>query len=98
MYVVPTVDELKDEATAFFGAAADTTGSAMTVAMHHVVSNPKIYTRLMRELEEAFPDPNAKLEYMKLEPLPYLVSFGPCSISKCSTNCEKSAVIKEGLR
>jgi cytochrome P450 len=42
MHVVPTVDQLKDEASAFFGAAADTTGSAMTVATHHIVSNPKI--------------------------------------------------------
>lgn len=70
---MPTVNELKDEATAFFGAAADTTGSAMTVATHHIVSNPKIQGRLVEELEQAFPDPNTMLEYSDLEQLPYLV-------------------------
>jgi len=74
MYVVPTVDEMKDEATAFFGAAADTTGSAMTLGTFHVLSNSSIYSRLSEELRDAFPDPVARLEYLKLEPLPYLVS------------------------
>jgi cytochrome P450 len=74
-YVVPTVDEIKDEATTFFGAAADTTGSAMTVGTFHVVSNPEIYARLRKELEDAFPDPDTRLDYLKLEPLPYLVSL-----------------------
>lgn len=96
-YVVPTVDEIKDEATAFFGAAADTTGSAMTVGTFHVVSNPKIYARLRTELEDAFPNPDARLDYLKLEPLPYLVSFGPL-FSLYLAHSEKSAVIKEALR
>lgn len=55
-------------------AAADTTGNAMTVAMYEVVSNEKIYSKLAAELNATFPIPTAKLEFIQLEKLPYLVS------------------------
>jgi cytochrome P450 len=41
-YVVPTPEQLKDEALSILAAAADTTGNAMTVAAYHVVNNPEI--------------------------------------------------------
>jgi cytochrome P450 len=72
-YIIPTPDQIKDEAYSILAAAADTTGNAMTVAAYHVVNNPEIYKRLSAELEEAFPDPEAKLSFAVLEKLPYLV-------------------------
>jgi cytochrome P450 len=74
-YVVPPLDHLKDEAYVILGAAADTTGNAMSVAAYEVVSDPVKYQRLTAELKAAFPDPTARLDYLALEKLPYLVSF-----------------------
>jgi hypothetical protein len=74
-YVVPTVDQLKDEAFSILAAAADTTGNGMTVAAYNVVNNPAIYKRLTKELEAEFPDADATLDFVSLEKLPYLVSF-----------------------
>lgn len=73
-WVVPSDQTLQDEAFAILGAAADTTGHAMNFATIEVVSDPAKYKRLHAELKEAFPDPNAKLDYLTLEKLPYLVS------------------------
>jgi len=74
-YVVPTVDQLKDEAFSILAAAADTTGNGMTVAAYNVVNNPAIYERLTKELEAEFPDADATLDFVSLEKLPYLVSY-----------------------
>jgi len=46
----------------------------MTVAAYNVVINPAIYEKLTVELKAAFPNPDEKLEYLKLEKLPYLVT------------------------
>jgi Cytochrome P450 len=72
-HVVPSVDDLKDEALSIVTAAADTTGNAMTIAAYNVISNKTIYRRLETELREAFPDSSATLEFLALEKLPYLV-------------------------
>lgn len=71
-YVVPTVDDLKDEAYSVLAASADTTGNAMTTAAHKVISNPEIFAKVKKELAAEFPDPNEKLSFVKLETLPYL--------------------------
>lgn len=73
-YVVPTVEELKDEAYIIVAASADTTGNALTIAAYNVVTNPGVYSRLTAELKEAFPDPEANVDFMTLEKLPWLVS------------------------
>lgn len=73
-WVVPSDQTLQDEAFAILGAAADTTGHAMNFATIEIVSDPAKYRRLSAELKQAFPDPNAKLDYLTLEKLPYLVS------------------------
>jgi cytochrome P450 len=73
-YVVPPLDHLKDEAYTILGASADTTGNAMTYATYEIVSDPAMYKRLRNELIAAFPDPNARLDFVTLEKLPYLVS------------------------
>jgi len=71
-YVVPSIDDIKDEAYGILAAAADTTGNGMTVATYHVVNNPMIYKKLVAELKAAFPDSNARLDFQVLEKLPYL--------------------------
>ncbi|KAE8440479.1 hypothetical protein EG329_007445, partial [Mollisiaceae sp. DMI_Dod_QoI] len=73
-YVIPTVDQLKDEAHSILAAAADTTGNAMTVAGYHTVSNPEIFATLKKELEEAFPNAEQNLSFVELEKLPYLTA------------------------
>ncbi|KAI8657944.1 hypothetical protein NCS57_01174500 [Fusarium keratoplasticum] len=71
-HVVPTINELVDEAFGICTAAADTTGNAMSMAAFHVVTNPTIYDTIKKELQEAFPDPDARLSSSELEKLPYL--------------------------
>lgn len=70
----PSVDFLADEAYIVLGAAADTTGNALTIATYNTVINPDIYQRLTAELKEAFSDPGADIDFTSLEKLPYLVS------------------------
>jgi Cytochrome P450 len=74
-HVVPSIEHLNDEAFTILGAASETTGNAMSVTMYHVISNPAIYATLSTELNKAFPSPNAKLDFVTLEQLPYLVCF-----------------------
>ena len=95
-YLVPTPDQIKDEAYSILNAAADTTGNAMTVAAYNVVINPEIYRVLTAELKAAFPNADDKLEYLKLEKLPYLVSVA--AFLSCMSNISQTGVIKEGLR
>jgi cytochrome P450 len=73
-YPVPPPIKLKDEVFSILAAAADTTGNAMTVAAYHVLKSREIYAAVRQELFEAYPDPSAKLEFQKLERLPYLTA------------------------
>jgi len=61
-YEVPTPEQVKDESYAVLNAAYNT------------VINPEIYGKLTAELKAAFPNPDEKIEYSKLEKLPYLVT------------------------
>jgi cytochrome P450 len=72
-HVVPSVNDLRDEAFIILSAAQDTTGNVMTVALYETLSNPNIQAKLVEELQQAFPDPNKKLDFLALEKLPYLV-------------------------
>jgi cytochrome P450 len=72
--IVPTVQELEDEAYDILAAASETTGNALTVAAYHVVRNPQIYITLLKELRTAFPDENRAMDCNSLKALPYLVS------------------------
>jgi cytochrome P450 len=73
-YTVPPVNDLQDEVYTVIGAAAESTGNAMTVAAYHVISNANIYQKLTEELRAEFPDPTPPLSLVVLEKLPYLVS------------------------
>jgi cytochrome P450 len=78
--VVPDVDQLTDDAFIIIAAATDTTGNAMAIATYNILSNPPIYRKLKDELKVAFPDRNARLDFLTLEKLPYLVrDLKPCS-------------------
>ena len=66
--------ELADDAYSILAAAADTAGNTMTIIAFNVMSNPKIYENLRKELFQTYPDADAKLEFQKLEKLPYLTA------------------------
>jgi cytochrome P450 len=68
----PSVESLSGEALSICTAAAETAGNAMETAAYHVVTNQHIYDALKKELRDAFPDPNADLDFTTLEKLPYL--------------------------
>ncbi|KAH8887271.1 cytochrome P450 [Thozetella sp. PMI_491] len=70
--IPPTLEALSAEALSFCTAAADTTGNAMEMSVYHVITNRLIYEALTKELRQAFPNPNAELDYATLEKLPYL--------------------------
>lgn len=72
---VPSVDYLADEAYIVLGAAADTTGNALTIATYNAVINQEIHQRLMTELTESFPEPDVNIDFTSLEKLPYLVGI-----------------------
>lgn len=76
-YQIPNDDVMIQEAYSLLGAAADTTGNAMTVAAFNVLRNPQTYQKLAQELEKKFSDPEAKLEFVELEKIPYLVRKQP---------------------
>ena len=60
----------------------------MTVSAYNVVNNPEMYGKLTAELKDAFPNPDEKLEFVKLEKLPYLVTHN--SHSQLSSSNFKS--------
>jgi cytochrome P450 len=72
-HVVPTLEQMIDEAFVFLGAAADTTGSAMTCATYNVLSNPDIYRKVREEIRSVYPNPHVEMEWVVLARLPYLV-------------------------
>ena len=72
-HVVPSVDDLVDEAISIIGAGSETTGNALEITTYHVLSNDEIYGKLTAELKESFPDPSLTLDFITLEKLPYLV-------------------------
>ena len=96
-YEVPTPEQVKDESYAVLNAASDTTGNAMTVAAYNTVINPEIYGKLTAELKAAFPNSDEKIEYSKLEKLPYLVTKLPICCHPYLT-FDQTGIIKEGLR
>ena len=86
---VPTTLELKDEAYSVLVAAADTTGNSMTVATFNAIYNPAIYEKLVKELENHFPDRASQLPFVELERLTYRVSsrLSICTSKKMLITC-----------
>ncbi len=63
---------LQDEAQLVVAAGVTTTGWALSTAAFHIINTPSIYKKLRAELEAAIPDPDAELNWLDLERLPYL--------------------------
>ncbi|KAK3322908.1 cytochrome P450 [Apodospora peruviana] len=73
-HVVPSVDNVVDEAFIISAAASDTLGNALTVATAHVLSHDEIEARLRKELGDRYPDPTTRMRFTELEKLPYLTA------------------------
>lgn len=67
-----TLHRLVMEAQTMIGAAILTTGWSLTVASFHIINTPEILRNLRAELVSNIPDPNAELDWLQLERLPYL--------------------------
>lgn len=93
-HVVPSVDDLKDEAYIIVAAAADTTGNAMTIAAYNVISNDTIYHTLAAELKETFPDPDARLDL----PCSKRSISSKCMHSQASVVCSATSVPRIGVQ
>jgi len=55
-------------------AGTDTTGSALTVGVFHVLQNPSIQSKLLQELVGVWPEKDVRVRYEVLEGLPYLTA------------------------
>jgi cytochrome P450 len=67
-----SVMRLGHEAQLMLGAGIETTGWSLSVTTFHILNNASIYAKLRAELVAAMPDPNAPLDWQKIEKLPYL--------------------------
>jgi cytochrome P450 len=73
-HTVLNIEDLTDEAYTILSAAADSSANVMTRTTYFVLSSPRILSTLMAELVTAFPGPNQRLPFLKLEKLPYLTA------------------------
>jgi cytochrome P450 len=67
-----TFHRLSVEANNILAAGFETAGATMTHLLYLVLANPDVKRKLLKELEEAIPDPAKIPGYQKLEKLPYL--------------------------
>ena len=76
-----TEQRLNDEAVGVVGAGLETTMRTLSVAVFHVVANPRIHQRLRIELDDAIPNPDQIPPWEVLEKLPYLTAC----INECTS-------------
>jgi cytochrome P450 len=67
-----TLKRLAMEGPNIMGAGFETTGNALSHLMYGILNDPNIHSRLLKELEEAIPDPDNMPSHQVLEKLPYL--------------------------
>lgn len=72
---LPSRKSLYEEAQALFIAGSDTVGNTLSVGSFHILNNPAVYERLVRELRDKWADVGERKTYQELEGLPYLVGF-----------------------
>ena len=60
------------EAQSLVGAGTLTSTHTMSITTYHILANPSVLGTLMKELEEAIPDPDTPASIQTLEQLPYL--------------------------
>ncbi|KAF5377414.1 hypothetical protein D9757_009716 [Collybiopsis confluens] len=71
----PSRKSLADEAFTLIAAGTETSSNACTVGTFYFLSNRAIRTKILLELEEAWPDKDRPTSFMVLEKLPYLTAF-----------------------
>jgi cytochrome P450 len=67
-----TVKRLSIEGNIILGAGFKTTRSALSHLTYSILNNPEIHRKLLKELENAIPDPNSIPSHQVLKKLPYL--------------------------
>jgi cytochrome P450 len=67
-----TVKRLSSEGNIILGAGFETTGGTLSHLTYGVLNNPEIHRKLLKELEDAIPDPDNMPSHQVLEKLPYL--------------------------
>lgn len=92
-HIVPSYQELVDEAIILLAAGTETTAIALTFATYHILANPDIKRAVQLELATIPRDPAGHLPYQAIENLPYLVPFPylllPSSPSLTLTNIRR---------
>ncbi|KAK7060348.1 hypothetical protein VNI00_001113 [Paramarasmius palmivorus] len=74
-YTRPSKQSLVSEAFTLISAGSETVAGACTVGISHALRNPATVKKLVNELQEAWPDRDAHVDYTVLEKLPYLTAF-----------------------
>ncbi len=69
----PSRQSLLDEASVLLAAGSETVANTCVNGIFQVLSNPEIRARLVKEIEEVWPDKDVKIGIQTLEKLPYLV-------------------------
>lgn len=104
---LPSRLSLKQEAGAVINAGSDSTSISATTITYHVLHNPEVQQRLIKELRVAWPVLEEVPRYEVLEKLPYLASpYKPSfvqfesSTAFCRLRLSKrgSACFQEALR
>lgn len=65
-------ERLAIDGSNLLSAGFETTGTALSHLTYGVLNNPAIHKKLLKELEEAIPDPDNMPNFQALEKLPYL--------------------------
>lgn len=73
----PSMQSIIDESLSILQAGSDTVGNTCTVGTFHVLNNPSIHARLVKELRSIWPDKNVPVDLSALQKLPFLVSYTP---------------------
>ncbi|GAP93176.1 putative cytochrome P450 [Rosellinia necatrix] len=68
-------DRMAQEGFVAIVAGGETTGRAMAIATYHILANREaVLSRLVKELHDAMPEPDARLPLRDLESLPWLTA------------------------
>ena len=60
-------------------AGNDTTSNAMILGAYFICSHPQVHTRVVEELQKAFPNIHNSITYEETKTLPYIVRATPLS-------------------
>jgi len=75
---IPSATSLFQEAGVLVMAGTGTVGNVCSRGMYYVLGKEEVREKLVRELTDAWPDREQRLDLDKLEKLPYLVRLWTC--------------------